>query len=137
MLCPCCGSEMLLEARECRCGARMVGDPLDDPPIQVKRYGPAFTSAALAASVTLSLVATRWAAVGGVMSLVRLLGFATLSCGCIVGRYREVPTSREVVYVEEKGHNCQSHGHRRNHTVTIDRAGMTAPLLSSRQGAFS
>ena len=38
------------------------------------------------------------------MSLVRLLGFTTLGCGCVVGRYREVATSREVTYVEEKGH---------------------------------
>jgi hypothetical protein len=38
----------------------------------------------------------------GTMSLVRLLGFTTLSCGCVVGRYREVATSREVTYVEEK-----------------------------------
>ena len=37
------------------------------------------------------------------MSLVRLLGFTTLGCGCVVGRYREVATSREVTYVEEKG----------------------------------
>ena len=51
------------------------------------------------------------------MSLVRLLGFTTLACGCVVGRYREVATSREVTYVEEKGKTCGSHGHRRNHTV--------------------
>ena len=37
------------------------------------------------------------------MSLVRLLGFTTLTCGCVVGRYREVASSREVSYVEEKG----------------------------------
>ena len=37
------------------------------------------------------------------MSLVRLLGFTTLACGCVIGRYREVATSREVGYVEEKG----------------------------------
>ena len=54
------------------------------------------------------------------MSLVRLLGFTTLSCGCIVGRYREVATSREVMYVEEKGKGCPAHGHRRNHTVTTE-----------------
>ena len=30
------------------------------------------------------------------MSLVRLLGFTTLSCGCVVGRYRELATSREI-----------------------------------------
>jgi hypothetical protein len=55
------------------------------------------------------------------MSLVRLLGFTTLDCGCVVGRYREVATSREVAYVEEKGHSCGSHQHRRNHTVATDR----------------
>jgi hypothetical protein len=57
----------------------------------------------------------------GAMSLVRLLGFTTLGCGCVVGRYREVATSREVTYVEEKGKTCSSHGHRRNHTIATDR----------------
>jgi hypothetical protein len=52
------------------------------------------------------------------MSLVRLLGFTTLGCGCVIGRYREVATSREVAYVEEKGTECHLHGHRRNHTLT-------------------
>ena len=52
-----------------------------------------------------------------VMSLVRLLGFRTLSCGCVIGRYRELATSREVSYVEEKGTQCEVHGHRRNHTI--------------------
>ena len=51
------------------------------------------------------------------MSLVRLLGYTTLACGCVVGRYREVASSRELAYVEEKGQSCGSHGHRRNHTV--------------------
>ena len=45
------------------------------------------------------------------MSLVRLLGFTTLSCGCVVGRYRELATNREVSYVEEKGQTCDAHGH--------------------------
>ena len=61
------------------------------------------------------------------MSLVRLLGFTTLGCGCVVGRYREVATSREVAYVEEKGSSCGSHGHRRNHTVAAERFAATAP----------
>jgi hypothetical protein len=39
----------------------------------------------------------------------------------VVGRYREVATSREVTYVEEKGSSCGSHGHRRNHTVAAER----------------
>lgn len=59
------------------------------------------------------------------MSLFRLLGFSTLACGCVVGRYREVATSREVRYVEEKGKTCASHHHRRNHAV------MTDPLASA------
>jgi len=62
------------------------------------------------------------------MSLVRLLGFTTLGCGCVVGRYRELATSREVVYVEEKGQSCASHSHRRNHTVSTDRLAAAAPI---------
>jgi hypothetical protein len=61
------------------------------------------------------------------MSLVRLLGFTTLGCGCVVGRYREVATSREVTYVEEKGKSCGSHTHRRNHTIVADRLAMSSP----------
>lgn len=52
------------------------------------------------------------------MSVVRLLGFATLPCGCVVGRYRDVGSTREVSYIEEKGVGCDSHSHRRNHTVS-------------------
>ena len=55
------------------------------------------------------------------MSVVRLLGFATLSCGCVVGRYRDVGSTREITYVEEKGPNCESPAHRRNHTVSPER----------------
>jgi hypothetical protein len=62
------------------------------------------------------------------MSLVRLLGFTTLGCGCVVGRYREVATSREVLYVEEKGERCASHGHRRNHTVAGERSASVGPI---------
>lgn len=49
--------------------------------------------------------------------LVRLLGFSTLNCGCLTGKYREVSTDRELVYVEEKGGSCGHHGHRRNHAL--------------------
>ena len=63
------------------------------------------------------------------MSLVRLLGFRTLTCGCVIGRYRELATSREVTYVEEKGVSCQTHGHRRNHTVTEHASPSAASLL--------
>ena len=57
------------------------------------------------------------------MSLVRLLGFSTLGCGCITGRYREVATQREIIYVEEKGSDCPHQAHRRNHTLTTSRFG--------------
>jgi hypothetical protein len=60
------------------------------------------------------------------MSLVRLLGFTTLGCGCVTGRYREVATNREVVYVEEKGSTCSLHAHRRNHTIAPARFGLSA-----------
>ena len=50
-------------------------------------------------------------------NLVRLLGFSTLNCGCLTGKYREVATNRELVYVEEKGDGCGVHGHRRNHAI--------------------
>jgi hypothetical protein len=70
------------------------------------------------------------------MSLVRLLGFTTLACGCVIGKYREVATSREVNYVEEKGDACGSHGHRRNHTVASDPAGSsTSPLAFARKAS--
>jgi hypothetical protein len=62
------------------------------------------------------------------MSLVRLLGFSTLECGCVVGRYLELAGNREVVYVEEKGGGCTSHAHRRNHAVPRAHEAKTAAL---------
>jgi hypothetical protein len=55
------------------------------------------------------------------MSLVRLLGFTTLSCGCVSGQYREVGTSREISYIEEKGASCSQNGHQRNQPVSAGR----------------
>jgi hypothetical protein len=55
------------------------------------------------------------------MSLVRLLGFTKLSCGCVSGRYREVATSREITYIEEKGGGCGDTLHQRNQTVSAAR----------------
>jgi len=49
----------------------------------------------------------------------------------VVGRYREVATSREVTYVEEKGSSCASHGHRRNHTIAADRLAAALPLSAT------
>ena len=66
------------------------------------------------------------------MSLVRLLGFRTLTCGCVVGRYRELATSRELSYVEEKGTGCEVHVHRRNHTIPDRLAPSFASVLTAR-----
>jgi len=68
------------------------------------------------------------------MSRVRLLGFTTLRCGCVSGRYREVGTGREVVYVEEKGQECALSGHTRNQPVSPDRvaSGFRAPVEFDR-----
>ena len=60
------------------------------------------------------------------MSLVRLLGFTTLGCGCVTGRYREIATNREITYVEEKGTTCECSAHRRNHTLIPARRGLSA-----------
>jgi hypothetical protein len=62
-------------------------------------------------------------------SFVRLLGFTTLGCGCVVGRYRELATNRDVTYVEEKGQTCTTHGHRRNHTISDRSVG--SPVLTA------
>jgi hypothetical protein len=65
------------------------------------------------------------------MSVVRILGFSTLSCGCVVGRYRDVASTREVTYVEEKGVGCESHAHRRNHTVSAERERFAAVAMTA------
>ena len=57
------------------------------------------------------------------MSLVRLLGFVTLGCGCVVGRYRDVASNREIRYIEEKGEVCETAAHRRNHILVPERLG--------------
>jgi hypothetical protein len=66
------------------------------------------------------------------MSLVRLLGFRTLTCGCVIGQYRELATSRELTYVEEKGAGCEMHAHRRNHTIAADRLPGTPGIVTAR-----
>ena len=62
------------------------------------------------------------------MSFVRLLGFHTLGCGCVLGGYRELATGRELTYVEEKGATCEQHAHRRNHTITVARSATVAAV---------
>jgi hypothetical protein len=75
-------------------------------------------------------IAVRKASGAAMMSLVRLLGFTTLDCGCVTGRYREIATNREITYVEEKGLACGSTGHRRNQTLAPARFSLSA--LSAR-----
>ncbi|BCS33717.1 hypothetical protein TBR22_A29440 [Luteitalea sp. TBR-22] len=55
------------------------------------------------------------------MSIVKLLGFETLSCGCLVGHYRDAGTISVVTYVEEKSTSCGDQSHRRNHAVMARR----------------
>jgi len=67
MLCPCCGGPVARKANECRCGARFVGEPLDESPIKVQRLGPAMTSITLLALVIAgSVIVTKWFALASV-----------------------------------------------------------------------
>src|SRR5215467_2851091 len=70
MICPCCGGRMKLGAVVCSCGARFVGDPLDDVPVKVRRFGPVMTAVAAPAVVLLAaLVFTWWMALSGVAAI--------------------------------------------------------------------
>jgi hypothetical protein len=67
----------------------------------------------------------------GIMSIVKLLGFETLGCGCLVGHYRDAGTVSVVSYVEEKAATCPDAGHRRNHAmVTRRRRAAAAPAAT-------
>jgi hypothetical protein len=55
------------------------------------------------------------------MSIVKLLGFETLDCGCVAGHYRDAGTISVVTYVEEKAAGCGDVSHRRNHAVMTRR----------------
>jgi type II secretory pathway pseudopilin PulG len=58
---------MKLGAPCCSCGARIVGDPLDEPPIRVRRFGPAITSAAsLVLVIACCLLFSHWMALSGI-----------------------------------------------------------------------
>jgi len=51
----------------------------------------------------------------------------------VIGRYRELATGRELTYVEEKGTKCETHGHRRNHTIAAERAAASVTdIMSAR-----
>jgi hypothetical protein len=67
MLCPCCGASIFRSARECGCGARFVGEPLDETPIKVQRLGPAMTSVAMLLLLITAGLVTKWLAFGAVL----------------------------------------------------------------------
>lgn len=70
MLCPCCGKEAPLNKMECLCGARFVGEPLDEAPIKVQRFGPVMVSVLIFAVVAgAALVITKWLAIAGVIAI--------------------------------------------------------------------
>jgi hypothetical protein len=67
MLCPCCGNEMNEGARECGCGARFVGEPLDLKPVQIQSYGAVMnTVGLLTVMVVAALAVTKFFAFGAV-----------------------------------------------------------------------
>lgn len=64
----------MLGVRDCSCGARFVGAPLDESPIQVKRFGPAMTAVLLLAiALTVPLIITKWLAIILVIPIWRAL----------------------------------------------------------------
>ncbi len=68
MLCPCCGKDIPLGAPVCRCGARFVGEPLDERPFKVQRLGPVMFAIGLMILVSASaLIFTKWLALAGVL----------------------------------------------------------------------
>lgn len=72
------------------------------------------------------------------MSIVKLLGFETLGCGCVVGHYRDAGTISVVTYVEEKAVTCGDASHRRNHAMMARRRrGPIAPSPAPLPAAAS
>ena len=68
MLCPCCGRTISRVDNQCGCGARFVGEPLDETPVKVQRLGPVMTSVALLLlTVTAGIAVTKWLAFAGVL----------------------------------------------------------------------
>jgi hypothetical protein len=55
-------------ARECRCGARFIGEPLDEKPVKIKSYGALMNTFGLLALVTvLALTFTKFLALGAIL----------------------------------------------------------------------
>ena len=105
------------------------------------RTDPRRASARICPGKRLAVVEARWRAPVAVVAVQELLpGHASgrwegthepgpvarlhhaRHAGVWSGAIREVATSREVTYVEEKGTACSAHSHRRNHTLATERA---------------
>ena len=54
------------------------------------------------------------------MSLLRMIGFASLSCGCLVGRYHNSSLDCELDYVDQKGQRCNLVEHSPDSSVVSD-----------------
>lgn len=68
MLCPCCGNEINQGVRECGCGARFVGQPLDEKPVKIKSYGAVMNTVGLFALVVVAaLTFTKFLAFGAIL----------------------------------------------------------------------
>jgi len=89
MLCPCCGTTIVRGINDCLCGARFVGEPLDQTPIRIQRFGPVITSVALLILlIGACLIATKWlafAAVFVIWSARRAVGLAKKDSECYGG----------------------------------------------------
>ena len=70
------------------------------------------------------------------MSLVRLLAFETLGCGCVAGHYREAGSRRSVTYSEEKAAICAVPSHRRNHAVHVRAASAGSRAIPAAAPVF-
>lgn len=69
------------------------------------------------------------------MSIVKLLGFEPLGCGCVAGHYRDAGTISVVTYIEEKAVTCAEPSHRRNHALMARRGRAAAAQPSPAPAA--
>jgi len=67
------------------------------------------------------------------MGLIALLGFKERTCGCVIGRYRELATHREITYVEQRGPDCAAGGHHGSQSAPPDAQQCPAPPDALRE----
>lgn len=100
MLCPCCGIDISVGALDCSCGARFVGNPLDETPIQIQRFGHVANTATLFVIVAGgALVFTKWIAFASVLVIWAAWRAVRLSsrAPALYGGYRTAVTMLAVV----------------------------------------